>query len=101
MNVGKEVGKNLIKHLDGLVNAAVEFPASSILVPTAIEIAGADVAHREVALRSAGDLDSVGILAQEHAPIDAWYGQRLVDQRLGVTTIVVETLQLGLVESDQ
>jgi len=50
MNVGKEVGKNLIKHLHGLVNAAVEFPASSILVPTAIEIAGADVAHREVAL---------------------------------------------------
>ena len=53
MLVGKEVGKDLMEDLNGLVDGAEKFATGSILMPAAIEIAGTNIAHREVALGTA------------------------------------------------
>ena len=99
--IGKEVGEDLMENLNGLVDSAAKFTSGSVLMTAAVEIARTDVAHREVALRAARNLDAVGILAHENAPIDARNRQRLIDKGLGVATIVIEAFQFLLVESDE
>ena len=66
-----------------------------------VEVASTDVTDREISLGTAGNLDAVGILAQEDTPIHFGDSERLIHQRLGIATLVIESLQLLLAQGDE
>ena len=99
--IGKEVGKDLMENLNCLVDGAAEFTSGCVLMSAAVEIARTDITYREIALRAARNFDAVGILAHENAPIDARDCQRLVNEGLGVATIVIEAFQFLFVERNE
>ena len=101
IHCGEEVGKHLMENRHRLVDCAKKLTAGSIFMPPSVEVTGTNVAHREIALRPARHLDAVEVLPQEDAPKDARDSQWLVDQRLGVTPIIIEAFQFSFVKGDE
>jgi hypothetical protein len=53
IGVGKEILEDAMEERNGFIYRPAEFPASGVLVTTAIEVTGADLTYREVTLRAA------------------------------------------------